>query len=283
MPIRIATSESSASLSGSTVSDNHGSGIQLSGGGVSLTDSRDREQHERQRRRDQWAVGGSRRAFADQLSRGGQYRCPRRRRSASGAVLEGELHATNSPSAANRGQERGGIYLAGGSGTLTDSTVSGNIASSGGGIFNNGGSITLNGTNSFFNNVPEDCVGASPAVLARTGPRIVPYSERPRAAEKSRPPRRHKRPGARRQGVAPPRRHRCPTALPLCGSRVPRAGRGSFPWHTSPETAPLAIPRGCGRFPPVARGNLLIPCFWPALAPPGPAWPKRPGYADERT
>ena len=46
--------------------------------------------------------------------------------------------------------------------TLTDSTVSGNTASRGGGIFlEPTGTAVLTGTNTFFNNVPNDCVGVS--------------------------------------------------------------------------------------------------------------------------
>lgn len=46
--------------------------------------------------------------------------------------------------------------------TLTDSTVSGNTASSGGGIFlEPTGTAVLTGTNTFFSNVPDDCVGVS--------------------------------------------------------------------------------------------------------------------------
>ena len=52
------------------------------------------------------------------------------------------------------------MYLAGSTtSTLTNSTVSSNTASSGGGIYNNGASLTLSRTNTFFNNVPENCVG----------------------------------------------------------------------------------------------------------------------------
>jgi parallel beta-helix repeat protein len=131
--IRLATSESSASLSGSTVGDNHGSGIQLSGGGVSLTNSH--------------VIGNSTSGNGGGIN-----------------VVTGGFSLTDSTVSGNTaGGNGGGIYLASSSssGTLTDSTVSGNTATSGGGIFNNGGSVTLSGTNTFLNNVPDDCVGVA--------------------------------------------------------------------------------------------------------------------------
>jgi parallel beta-helix repeat protein/predicted outer membrane repeat protein len=147
------------SISGSTVSGNHGPGIQLFETSVSLTNS---------------SVSGNTTSGAG----GGIY------------AFEGGGDLTNSTVTGNTaGQNGGGIYMApgsfrlnnstvsgntaGGNGggiyltavnsdlTLTDSTVSGNTATSGGGIFNDGGSVTLTGTGTFFDNVPEDCVGVA--------------------------------------------------------------------------------------------------------------------------
>jgi parallel beta-helix repeat protein len=144
-------------ISGSTVSDNHGPGIQLFDASVSLTNS---------------SVSGN----TTSGSGGGIY------------SFEGSGDLTNSTVTGNTaGQNGGGIYeapgsfrlnnstvsgnTAGGNGggiyltsassdlALTDSTVSGNTATSGGGIFNDGGTVTLTGTNSFFDNVPDDCAG----------------------------------------------------------------------------------------------------------------------------
>jgi hypothetical protein len=82
---------------------------------------------------------------------------------------------TNSTISGNTaGRNGGGIYRAysyvlGGSFfnnlEVIDSTVSGNTASSGGGIFNDTmvgpGTVTLSGTNTFSNNIPDDCVGVT--------------------------------------------------------------------------------------------------------------------------
>lgn len=145
-----------ANLSGSTVSDNDGPGIQLFEADVTLTNS---------------SVSGNK------TSGGG------------GGInaIEGVATLTNSTVTGNTAGQNGGGFngapgefildkstvsgnTAGGNGggiyvndllELTDSTVSGNTASSGGGIFNDGGTVTLTGTNSFFDNVPEDCVGVA--------------------------------------------------------------------------------------------------------------------------
>jgi parallel beta-helix repeat protein/predicted outer membrane repeat protein len=148
-----------AIVSGSTVSDNDGPGIQLFAATLTLTNS---------------SVSGN----TTSGSGGGIY------------AFEGNGYLTNSTVTGNTaGQNGGGIYMAPGSFrlnnstvsgntagadgggiyltstssdlTLSDSTVSGNTAASGGGIFNDGGSVTLTGTNSFFDNVPEDCVGVA--------------------------------------------------------------------------------------------------------------------------
>jgi predicted outer membrane repeat protein len=147
------------SISGSTVSGNHGPGISLDETSVFLTNS---------------SVSGNTTSGAG----GGIY------------AFEGGGVLTNSTVTGNTaGQNGGGIYMAPGSFTLnnstvsentagangggiyltavnsdltlSDSTVSGNTATSGGGIFNDGGSVTLTGTDTFFDNVPEDCVGVA--------------------------------------------------------------------------------------------------------------------------
>jgi parallel beta-helix repeat protein/predicted outer membrane repeat protein len=149
----------SVDISGSTVSGNHGPGIQLFGADVTLTNS---------------TVSGN----TTSGSGGGIY------------AFEGGGDLTNSTVTGNTaGQNGGGIYMAPGSFrlnnstvsgntagangggiyltgvssdlTLAGSTVSGNTATSGGGIFNDGGLVTLTGTNSFFDNVPDDCVGVA--------------------------------------------------------------------------------------------------------------------------
>jgi predicted outer membrane repeat protein len=146
-----------AIVSGSTVSDNHGPGIQLFETTLTLTNS---------------SVSGN----TTSGSGGGIY------------AFEGNGYLTNSTVTGNTaGQNGGGIYMAPGSFALnnstvsentagangggiyltgaqaevalTDSTVNGNTATSGGGIFNDAGLVTLSGTNTFFDNVPEDCVG----------------------------------------------------------------------------------------------------------------------------
>lgn len=145
-------------ISGSTVSGNDGPGIQLFAAAVSLTNS---------------SVSGN----ATSGSGGGIF------------AFEGNGDLTNSTVTGNTaGENGGGIYEAPGSFTLNnstvsgntaggngggiyltgqsdlalaDSTVSGNTATSGGGIFNDAASVTLTGTNSFFDNVPDDCVGVA--------------------------------------------------------------------------------------------------------------------------
>jgi predicted outer membrane repeat protein len=146
----------SAEISGSTVSGNDGPGIQLFGADVTLTNS---------------SVSGNKTSGA-----GGGIN-----------AIEGVAVLTNSTVTGNTAGQNGGGFngapgqftltkstvsgnTAGGNGggiyvtdllALTDSTVSGNTATSGGGIFNDGGTVTLTGTNSFFDNVPDDCVGVA--------------------------------------------------------------------------------------------------------------------------
>jgi parallel beta-helix repeat protein len=77
-------------------------------------------------------------------------------------MAPGSFTLNNSTVSGNTaGANGGGIYLTGAQSgvALTDSTVSGNTATSGGGIFNDAALVTLTGTNIFFDNVPEDCVG----------------------------------------------------------------------------------------------------------------------------
>jgi predicted outer membrane repeat protein len=77
-------------------------------------------------------------------------------------VLESNALVTNSTVSDNVAGGKGGGIHATNDLNLTDSTVSGNTASSGGGIFlEPGGTAVLTGTNTFFNNVPEDCIGVS--------------------------------------------------------------------------------------------------------------------------
>jgi parallel beta-helix repeat protein len=157
--IGVAGEFGDAIVSGSTVSDNHGPGIQLFGTTLTLTNS---------------SVSGN----TTSGSGGGIF------------AFEGNGYLTNSTVRGNTaGQNGGGIYMAPGSFTLnnstvsgntagangggiyltgaqsgvalTDSTVTGNTATSGGGIFNDAGLVTLIGTNTFFDNVPEDCVGVA--------------------------------------------------------------------------------------------------------------------------
>jgi hypothetical protein len=61
------------------------------------------------------------------------------------------------------GGNRGGIYIHWLPLALTDSTVSGNSASSGGGIYfvPSFGAALLTGTNTLTDNVPDDCVGVA--------------------------------------------------------------------------------------------------------------------------
>ena len=68
------------------------------------------------------------------------------------------------------GRHGGGISVGSGSGlypgllSLQDSTISDNTATSGGGIYAEPASlvnITLTGTNTFTNNIPENCIGVA--------------------------------------------------------------------------------------------------------------------------
>jgi predicted outer membrane repeat protein len=77
-----------------------------------------------------------------------------------GGINTEDVTLINSTVSDNTAGGKGGGIHATYSVTLTDSTVSGNTASSGGGIFlEPGGTAVLAGTNTFFNNVPDDCVG----------------------------------------------------------------------------------------------------------------------------
>jgi predicted outer membrane repeat protein len=77
-----------------------------------------------------------------------------------GGINTEDVTLMNSTVGDNTAGGKGGGIHATYSVTLTDSTVSGNTASSGGGIFlEPGGTAVLAGTNTFFNNIPEDCVG----------------------------------------------------------------------------------------------------------------------------
>ena len=78
-----------------------------------------------------------------------------------GGINTEDVTLINSTVSDNTAGGKGGGIHATYSVTLTDSTVSGNTASSsGGGIFlEPGGTAVLTGTNTFFNNIPEDCVG----------------------------------------------------------------------------------------------------------------------------
>jgi predicted outer membrane repeat protein len=152
-------SNGTVSISDSTVSDNDGPGIQLFGASVSLTNS---------------SVSGNTTSgsgggiFA--FEGGGDLTNSTVTGNTAGEngggiyMAPGSFRLNNSTVSENTaGGNGGGIYLTGASSDLglTDSTVSGNTATSGGGIFNDGGTVTLTGTNSFFDNVPEDCVGVA--------------------------------------------------------------------------------------------------------------------------
>jgi predicted outer membrane repeat protein len=79
-----------------------------------------------------------------------------------GGININEVILINSAVSDNTAGGKGGGIHATNYLTLTDSTVSGNTASSGGGIFlEPGGTAVLAGTNTFFNNIPDDCVGVS--------------------------------------------------------------------------------------------------------------------------
>jgi parallel beta-helix repeat protein len=77
----------------------------------------------------------------------------------------GSALVTNSTVSGNAaGRYGGGIFVGSGEWlSLIDSTLSGNTATSGGGIYVDGSSenVSLTGTNTFFNNVPDDCVGVA--------------------------------------------------------------------------------------------------------------------------
>jgi predicted outer membrane repeat protein len=131
----VAFFEASVSLNGSTVRGNTTSG---SGGGISSIDGTAR------------IVNSSVTGNTAALDGGGLHV----------GVSGASFTIVDSTVAGNTaGGNGGGIHVAG-SLTLTDSNVSGNAAASGGGIFN-AGTATLVGTNSFFDNIPEDCVGVS--------------------------------------------------------------------------------------------------------------------------
>jgi parallel beta-helix repeat protein len=144
-------------ISGSTVSGNHGPGIDLDDASVSLTNS---------------SVSGNTTSGSgggiDAFEGSGVLTNSTVTGNTAGQnggginMTPGSFTLNNSTVSGNTaGANGGGIYLTGVDSdlTLTDSTVSGNTATSGGGIFNDLGSVTLSGTNTFFNNVPEDCVG----------------------------------------------------------------------------------------------------------------------------
>lgn len=79
-----------------------------------------------------------------------------------GGINVNEVTLINSTMSDNTAGGKGGGIHATNYLTLTDSTVSGNTATSGGGIFlEPGGTAVLTGTNTFNNNVPDDCVGVS--------------------------------------------------------------------------------------------------------------------------
>jgi Right handed beta helix region len=146
-------------ISGSTVSGNHGPGIQLFDASVSLTNSSVSGNTTSGSGGGIYSFEGSGDLTNSTVSGntagqngGGIYEAP------------GSFRLNNSTVGGNTaGGNGGGIYLTGGNGdlALADSTVSGNTATSGGGIFNDGSSVTLTGTNSFFDNVPDDCVGVA--------------------------------------------------------------------------------------------------------------------------
>lgn len=141
-------------ISGSTVSGNHGPGIVLFQASVSLTNS---------------SVSGNTTSGGgggiNAIFGGGDLINSTVTGNTAGQnggginMAPGSFRLNNSTVSGNTaGGNGGGIYVTGDL-ALTDSTVSGNTAASGGGIFNDAGSVTLTGTNTFFNNVPEDCVG----------------------------------------------------------------------------------------------------------------------------
>jgi parallel beta-helix repeat protein/predicted outer membrane repeat protein len=150
-------SNGTVSISGSTVSGNDGPGIQLFDASVSMTNSSVSGNTTSRSGGGIYSFEGSGDLTNSTVTGntagengGGIYMAP------------GSFRLNNSTVSGNTaGGNGGGIYLTGGNSdlVLTGSTVSGNTATSGGGIFNDGGSVTLAGTNSFFDNVPDDCVG----------------------------------------------------------------------------------------------------------------------------
>jgi predicted outer membrane repeat protein len=151
----IVVGEGSALLIGSTVSGNAGPGIDVFDGTADLVNS---------------TVSGNATSGSGGGINGFQATAYLTDSTVSGntAVLDGgginmnEVTLTSSTVSDNTAGGKGGGIHATYSVTLTDSTVSGNTASSGGGIFlEPGGTAVLTGTNTFFNNVPEDCVGVS--------------------------------------------------------------------------------------------------------------------------
>jgi parallel beta-helix repeat protein len=156
--IGIGGSTGNVDVTGSTVSDNDGPGIQLFFASLTLTSS---------------SVSGNTTSGSgggiNAVEGGGVLTNSTVTGNTAGQnggginMAPGSFTLNNSTVSGNTaGANGGGIYLDGSSDlTLTDSTVSGNTASSGGGIFNDGGSATLTGTNTFFDNVPDDCVGVA--------------------------------------------------------------------------------------------------------------------------
>jgi hypothetical protein len=150
-----------ADISGSTVSGNHGPGIQLVGGGVTLTNS------SVSGNTTSGSGGGINAVYGSGVLTNSTVTGNTAGQNGGGInMAPGTFtlnHSTVSENTA--GANGGGIYLTSpdivADLTLTDSTVSGNTAASGGGIFNDSGSVTLTGTNSFFDNVPDHCVGVA--------------------------------------------------------------------------------------------------------------------------
>jgi predicted outer membrane repeat protein len=147
--------DGSGSVINSTISGNGGSGVLLSAATISLESSN--------------IVGNSTSGSGGGIN-GFQATAYLTDSTVAGntAVLDGgginidEVTLTRSTVRDNTAGGKGGGIHATYSVTLTDSTVSGNTASSGGGIFlEPGGTAVLTGTNTFNNNVPDDCVGVS--------------------------------------------------------------------------------------------------------------------------
>jgi parallel beta-helix repeat protein len=146
-------------VSGSTVSGNDGPGIQLFDASVSMTDSTVSGNTTS-------GAGGGIYSFEGSGDLTNSTVTGNTAGQNGGGIYEapGSFRLNNSTVSGNTaGGNGGGIYLTGSNSdlALTDSTVSGNTASSGGGIFNDGGTVTLTGTNTFFDNHPEDCVGVA--------------------------------------------------------------------------------------------------------------------------